>query len=128
MASIRIMVVDDQDVVRKGLGLFLKSFDDLTLVGEAHNGKEAVQLCGELQPDVVLMDLMMPEMDGIQATRLIKQQYPQVQVIALTSIQDDQSVRQMLDAGAIGYLLKNASIDELANTIISASKAAQNPR
>lgn len=128
MATIRIMVVDDQDVVRRGLSLFLAAFDDLELIGEAPNGVEAVRLCGELQPDVVLMDLMMPEMDGIQATRLIRQQYPQIQVIALTSIQDDNSVREMLEAGAIGYLLKNASIDELANTIISASKAVHHPR
>lgn len=128
MATIRIMVVDDQDVVRRGLSLFLAAFDDLELIGEAPNGVEAVRMCGELQPDVVLMDLMMPEMDGIQATRLIRQQYPQIQVIALTSIQDDNSVREMLEAGAIGYLLKNASIDELANTIISASKAVHHPR
>lgn len=128
MSAIRIMIVDDQEVVRRGLSLFLQAFDDLLLVGEAPNGLEAVRICGELQPDVVLMDLMMPEMDGIQATRIIRQQHPNTQVIALTSIQDDQSVRDMLEAGAIGYLLKNASIDELANTIISASKAVQPPR
>lgn len=125
MTPIRIMIVDDQDVVRRGLSLFFDAFDDLELVGEAANGLQAVHLCDEIMPDVVLMDLMMPEMDGIAATRLIRQKHPTIQVIALTSIQDDTSVRQMLDAGALGYLLKNASVDELANTIISASKVAQ---
>ena len=124
MTPIRIMIVDDQDVVRRGLSLFFEAFDDLELVAEAANGLQAVQLCDEIQPDVVLMDLMMPEMDGITATRIIRQKHPHIQVIALTSIQDDVSVHQMLDAGALGYLLKNASVDELANTIVSASKIA----
>ena len=119
------MIVDDQDLVRRGLSLFFDAFDDLELVAEAANGLQAIQLCDEIKPDVILMDLMMPEMDGITATKLIRQKHPTIQVIALTSIQDDASVRQMLDAGALGYLLKNASVDELANTIISASKVAQ---
>jgi len=125
MTPIRIMIVDDQDVVRRGLSLFFEAFDDLKLVAEAANGLQAVELCDEILPDVILMDLMMPEMDGIAATRIIRHKHPNIQVIALTSIQDDASVRQMLDAGALGYLLKNASVDELANTIISASKVAQ---
>ena len=125
MTPIRIMIVDDQDLVRRGLSLFFEAFDDLKLVAEASNGVQAVELCDEILPDVILMDLMMPEMDGIAATRIIRQRHPNIQVIALTSVQDDSSVRQMLDAGALGYLLKNASVDELANTIISASKVAQ---
>ena len=125
MTPIRIMIVDDQDVVRRGLSLFFDAFDDLELVAEAANGLQAIQLCDEIKPDVILMDLMMPEMDGIAATKIIRQKHPTIQVIALTSVQDDLSVRQMLDAGALGYLLKNASVDELANTIISASKVAQ---
>jgi NarL family two-component system response regulator LiaR len=125
MTPIRIMIVDDQDLVRRGLSLFFSAFDDLELVAEAVNGQQAIQLCDEIKPDVILMDLMMPEMDGITATRIIRQKHPTIQVIALTSVHDDASVRQMLDAGALGYLLKNASVDELANTIISASKVAQ---
>lgn len=128
MAPIRILIVDDQDLVRRGLSLFLNAFDDLEMVAEAVNGVQAVQLCEQLEPDVVLMDLMMPEMDGIAATRIIRNRFPRIQVIALTSVQDDISVRQMLAAGAIGYLLKSASVDELANAIISASKAAQSPK
>lgn len=125
MTPIRIMIVDDQDLVRHGLSLFFSAFDDLKLVAEAANGQQAVQLCDEIKPDVILMDLMMPEMDGIAATRIIRQQHPTIQVIALTSVHDDVSMRQMLDAGAFGYLRKNASVDELANTIISASKVAK---
>lgn len=125
MTPIRIMIVDDQDLVRRGLSLFFSAFDDLELVAEAANGQQAVQLCDETKPDVILMDLMMPEMDGITATRIIRQKHPTIQVIALTSVHDDTSVRQMLEAGALGYLLKNASVDELANTIISASKVAK---
>ncbi len=124
MTPIRIMIVDDQDLVRRGLSLFFDAFDDLEIVAEAADGLQAVHLCDEILPDVVLMDLMMPEMDGITATRIIRQKHPTIQVIALTSIYDDASVRQMLDAGALGYLLKNTSVDELANTIISASKVA----
>jgi NarL family two-component system response regulator LiaR len=89
----------------------------LQLVGEAHNGREAVELCGQLQPNVVLMDLMMPEMGGAAATAAIRKQWPQVQVIALTSFQEKDLVREALQAGAIGYLLKNVSADDLEAAI-----------
>ena len=128
MTPIRIMIVDDQDLVRRGLSLFFEAFDDLEVVAEAANGLQAVQLCDEILPDVILMDLMMPEMNGVAATRIIRQRHPNIQVIALTSIQDDASVREMLNAGALGYLLKNASVDELANAIISASKVARSSK
>lgn len=122
---IRVMIVDDHDVVRRGLNIFFQAYDDLELVGEAVNGAEAVKLCKELHPDVVLMDLIMPEMDGITATTIIRREFPQTQVIALTSFQDDESMQSMMDAGAAGYLLKNASIDELAEAIVTACKARE---
>jgi DNA-binding NarL/FixJ family response regulator len=125
MARIRIMIADDHDVVRCGLGLFFAAFDALELVAEAANGVEAVQLCDEILPDVVLMDLAMPEMDGITATKKIRQKHPKIQVIALTSTYDDANVRHMLEAGALGYLLKDAPVDELVNTIIAANKVSQ---
>jgi NarL family two-component system response regulator LiaR len=118
--TIRVMIVDDHDMVRSGLGVFLEAFDDLELVGEAADGEEALRLCAEVQPHVVLMDLVMPEMDGIAATRAIRQAYPTVQVIALTSFNDQDLVQGALQAGAVGYLLKNASIDELAAAIRAA--------
>jgi NarL family two-component system response regulator LiaR len=117
---IRVMIVDDHDMVRSGLGVFLEAFDDLELVGEAADGKEALRLCAEAQPHVVLMDLVMPEMDGVEATQAIRQAYPTVQVIALTSFNDQDLVQGALRAGAVGYLLKNASIDELAVAIRAA--------
>jgi NarL family two-component system response regulator LiaR len=117
---IRVLLVDDHAVVRSGLSAFLLAFDDLDLVGEASGGEEAVQLCGRLQPDVVLMDLVMPGMDGAQATHAIREQCPDVQVIALTSFKEQELVQGALEAGAIGYLLKNVSADELADAIRAA--------
>ncbi len=117
---IRVMLVDDHAVVRSGLGAFLLAFDDLELVGEAGSGEEAVRLCNQVQADVVLMDLVMPGMDGAAATRAIRECYPQIQVIALTSIKEKELVQGALEAGAIGYLLKNVSADELAEAIRAA--------
>ncbi len=117
---IRVMIVDDHAVVRSGLGAFLLAFDDLELVGEAGGGREAVQKCQQLRPDVVLMDLVMPEMDGAAATRAIKEKCPGLQVIALTSFKEEDLVQRALQAGAIGYLLKNVSADELAGAIRAA--------
>jgi len=119
-APIRVMLVDDHAVVRSGLSAFLMAFDDLELVGEAENGRQAVQRAAALQPDVILMDLVMPEMDGAAATRQIREAYPHIQVIALTSFREDALVQAALQAGAISYLLKNVSADELAQAIRAA--------
>lgn len=118
--KIRVVIVDDHDVVRQGLAVFIEAFPDLLLVGEASNGAEAVKLCADLRPDVVLMDLVMPVMDGVSAIRAIRQHNPAVQVVVLTSYKEEELVRAALQAGAIGYLLKNTSIDELASIIRSA--------
>ena len=117
---IKVMIVDDHAVVRSGLAAFLMAYDDLELVGQAGSGKEAVRLCERAGPDVVLMDLVMPEMDGAAATRAVRERCPEVQVIALTSFKEDDLVTGALQAGAIGYLLKNVSADELANAIRAA--------
>ena len=117
---IRVLVVDDHTMVRRGLATFLKIFDDLELAGEAASGPEAIQLCAQLQPDVVLMDMVMPDMDGASATRLIRKQSPSVQVLALTSFKEEILVQSALQAGAIGYLLKDVSADELAQAIRAA--------
>jgi NarL family two-component system response regulator LiaR len=117
---IRVMLVDDHAMVRKGLATFLKVFDELKLVGEAENGEAAIKLCGEIMPDVVLMDMVMPEMDGAAATRVIRQKYPQVQVIALTSFKEGELIKTALEAGAIAYLLKDVSADDLVRAIRAA--------
>jgi DNA-binding NarL/FixJ family response regulator len=113
----RVLIVDDHAVVRRGLGIFVRALDDALLVGEAADGATAVRLCGELLPNIVLMDIMMPIMDGIEATQQIIRQYPNVRVIALTSMRDDQHVDAMLQAGAHGFVHKNVSFDELASLI-----------
>ena len=118
--KIRVLIVDDHNVVRSGLSAFLLAFDDLDMVGEASSGADAVEKCAALQPDVVLMDLIMPEMDGVEATRQIRNRFPNVQVVALTSFKDDDLVQRVVKAGAIGYLLKNTTANELANAIRSA--------
>lgn len=114
---IRVMLVDDHEMVRKGLELFLKAFDDLELVGTAGSGAAAIQLCSEVLPDVILMDIAMPEMDGVVAIRAIRQQFPEIQMIALTSFIEGNLVKNALEAGAIAYLLKDVSADELAGAI-----------
>lgn len=119
---IRVLLVDDHTMVRRGLTTFLKVFADLELAGEAATGEEAVQLCARSAPlpDVVLMDMVMPGMDGATATRAIRQQFPSVQVLALTSFKEKELVQAALQAGAIGYLLKDVSADELAQAIRAA--------
>lgn len=117
---IRIMIVDDHAVVRSGLSAFLMVYDDLDFVGEAASGEEAIRLCKKLHPDVVLMDLVMPGMDGAAATQAIREECPDIQVIALTSFKEDDLVQRTLKAGAIGYLLKNVSSNELVSAIRAA--------
>jgi two-component system, NarL family, response regulator LiaR len=117
---IRVLIVDDHAVVRSGLSAFLSVYDDLELVGEAAGGLQAVESCARACPDVVLMDLVMPGMDGAAATKAIRQACPQIQVLALTSFKEDDLVQAVLQAGAIGYLLKNISGDELAAAIRAA--------
>jgi len=117
---IRVMLVDDHAMVRKGLATFLKVFDDLELAGEAESGAAAIQLCGEVLPDVILMDMVMPDMDGATATRVIRQKYPHVLVIALTSFKEGELIKNALEAGAIAYLLKDVSADDLVRAIRAA--------
>jgi NarL family two-component system response regulator LiaR len=120
MERIRVLIVDDHKVVRGGLRTFLLAFDDLELVGEARDGEEALLRCRDLQPDVVLMDMVMPVMDGPDATRAIREQFPSTQVIALTSFEEEDKVHRAMAAGAIGYLLKDVDADELAEAIRAA--------
>jgi NarL family two-component system response regulator LiaR len=120
MTTIRILLVDDHAVVRSGLSKFLMVNKDLELVAEASDGAEAVQMAGLHKPDVILMDLMMPGMDGITATREIHQKYPQIKIIALTSFSEQNMVQGALQAGAYGYLQKNVTAADLGNAIRSA--------
>jgi NarL family two-component system response regulator LiaR len=120
--KIRIMLVDDHAVVRSGLSAFLTVNPDLELVAEAENGEQAVIRANLTKPDVILMDLMMPVMDGVAATRAIKQQNPGIQIVALTSFQEDELVQNALKAGAVGYLMKNVSSRELAAAIRAAKE------
>jgi NarL family two-component system response regulator LiaR len=119
--TIQVLLVDDHNVVRSGLATFLRAYDDLELVAEAKNGLEAIKLCHEKKPDVILMDLMMPEMDGIAATRAILADYPEIKIIAMTSFEDEELVNGVLAAGAISYLIKNVTSDELAKAIRDAA-------
>lgn len=116
-AAIRVMIVDDHDMVRSGLAVFLQAFDDLELVGETGSGEEAVLLADETDPDVVLMDLLMPGTDGVTAAKRILDLNSDIKIIALTSFCDEGLVQSALEAGVVGYLMKNTSIDELADAI-----------
>jgi NarL family two-component system response regulator LiaR len=119
-ATIKVMIVDDHDMVRKGLATFLKAKQDLECVGEARDGQEALTICEKVKPDVILMDLLMPRMDGLDATRTIRERWPHIQVIALTSFHEKELVQEALQAGAISYLLKNVTVDELADAVRAA--------
>jgi NarL family two-component system response regulator LiaR len=118
--TIRVMTVDDHEIMRGGIRFLLLAFDDLELVGEAHSGEEAVDLCATVNPDVVLMDMKMTGMDGVTTTKAIKASHPSVQVLALTSFYEADLVRRALDAGAVGYMLKDTSKEELADAIRAA--------
>ncbi|MCX6047775.1 MAG: response regulator transcription factor [Chloroflexi bacterium] len=118
--AIRVMLVDDHAVVRSGLSAFLLVYDDLELVAQAADGAEALRLCERFQPDVILMDMMMPRMDGAATTHVIRERYPHIQVLILTSFKEEHLVQEALKAGAIGYLLKNVSADVLATAIRAA--------
>ncbi len=114
---IRVLLVDDHAVVRSGLGAVLLSYDDLSLVGEASNGQEAIRICEKSKPDVILMDILMPVMDGVAATQAIHEKWPDIRIIALTSYKEKDMVEGALKAGAMSYLIKNVSADELVGAI-----------
>jgi NarL family two-component system response regulator LiaR len=117
---IRVMTVDDHEIFRSGIRYLLLTFDDIELLAEAHSGEEAICLCEQARPDVILMDMMMSGMDGIESTKAIRERYPDVQVLALTSFYDVDLVQRAMKAGAIGYLLKGVSRDRLGEAIRSA--------
>jgi NarL family two-component system response regulator LiaR len=116
-ARIRVLIADDHYMVREGLRVFLSAQEDFEVVGEAADGAEAVEQCRQLQPDVVLMDVLMPVMDGAEATAAVKEEWPEIQIIVLTSFVDEKLVQRVLDGGAISYLLKDARPEKLAQAI-----------
>jgi NarL family two-component system response regulator LiaR len=120
LTRIRVMTVDDHEIMRGGIRFVLLAFDDLELVAEARSGEEAVRLCAEAKPEVVLMDMKMPEMDGIATTKAIKEVCPETQILVLTSFHDKDLVQGAMQAGAVGYVLKDTSKDELAEAIRAA--------
>ncbi len=119
--TIRILIADDHSVVREGLKMFLGLDPELEIVGEASNGAQALQLAHELHPDVILMDLLMPVMDGITATATVRKELPDIEIVAVTSVLEDASVVGAIRAGAIGYLLKDAKAEELHQAIHAAA-------
>jgi NarL family two-component system response regulator LiaR len=117
--QIKVMIVDDRNMVRRGLTAFMKNIYDLEIVGEIREGREAIEICEQTQPNVILMDLIMSDLGGVAATRMILQRWPEIRVQLLTSFQEKDLVPEALKAGAIGYLLKNVSNEELADAIRS---------
>lgn len=119
-SPIRVLLVDDHDVVRRGLAVFLEAFPDLQLVGEASDGQDAIAAADSLRPDVILMDALMPRMDGIEATRHIRARHPEIQVVMLSSSKEEEMITSAIQAGAIGYVLKNISVHDMADAIRAA--------
>src|SRR3712207_4303898 len=120
--TVKLLITDDHEVVRQGLRLYLRRDPEIEIVGEAADGEEALELARSLGPDVVLMDLLMPRMDGIEATEAIRSELPEVEVVALTSVLEDASVTGAIRAGAIGYLLKDTNAEELSRAIKAAAE------
>jgi NarL family two-component system response regulator LiaR len=118
--KIRVMIVDDHTIVREGLTTLLEVHPELSLVGEAADGRKAIELCAQLRPDIILMDLIMPEVDGVTAIRSIIKSHPEIRILVLTSFVENEKVQAALEAGAVGYLLKNISAAELVDAIKSA--------
>lgn len=114
---IRLLIADDHELLRQGFCMILKDEKDIKLVGEASNGLELIELAGKLKPDVIITDIKMPKMDGIEATRILTEKYPQVAVIAFTVFQEESSIIEMLEAGAQGYLIKNSTKEELVEAV-----------
>ncbi len=114
---IKVLIVDDHDMVRKGLIVLLENFNDIQVVGDVGSGQMAAAMCSKYQPDVVLMDMVMPHTDGVTATRMVLENCPETRVVALTSFTDEETIQAALKAGAIGYLLKNVSGEELASAV-----------
>lgn len=115
--KIRVLVVDDHALLRDGLSVYFQTYDNFEVVGEAEDGQEAIEQCAQLQPDVVLMDIKMPAMDGITATQIICQQFPNVKVVILSSSDDAEQVKRAFDAGAAGYIVKNANVAHLVEAL-----------
>jgi DNA-binding NarL/FixJ family response regulator len=122
MARIRVLIADDHFVVRDGLSAMLESSDEFEVVGQAEDGQEAIQLTEELQPDVVLLDIQMPKLDGIEATYRIRRKFPKIQVVILSTFDQDEYVYQSLQAGAKGYVLKDSGLDELLAVVRAAAR------
>ncbi len=119
---IKVLIVDDHPLVRKGINILLGVYDGIEVVGEAENGREAIEICEKYNPDIVLMDLIMPEIDGIEATKKILEKWPSIKVIILTSFIDKKLIEDSLKAGAVSYILKNISGEKLIATIRDANK------
>lgn len=117
MANVRIAVVDDHEIVRDGIQILLEDEPGFEIVGEAKTGKEAVEFCKSHKVDLVVMDITMPEMDGIQATKIIKEKHPEIKILALTMLSEDQHIRKMIKAGASGYILKSSGKEELIKAV-----------
>ncbi len=124
--NIRVLVADDHSITRSGIKTLLAIYDDLEYIGEANNGKEAVEMCKKIKPDVVLMDLDMPLMDGVDATNIIKEENPDIKIVALTSFAEKKLVAEAIKAGATSYILKNVSPETIANTIRDAFAGKSN--
>ena len=121
---IEVLIVDDHPIVRFGIKTMLMTYDDIRVFGEAGNGKQALSLCAEIQPDVILMDIIMPGLNGVEATRALLERYPQLKIIVLTSFPDQDVVQDTLEAGAVGFLLKDAPKEIVEDAIRSAYAGA----